>query len=177
MWRVLAMALMLAAASTPARADNAMQAAATAFYGIYGAQARQGGLPNATGRMHYAAVLSPRLNRLLNDAEAAQVRFDAKVKGAAPSLIEGDIFTSMFEGATSWVVGDCTGDAGTARCPVTLTHAAANQKPVQWHDILVLAHGNAGWKVDDVIYDTGFAFGNTGRLSDMLKMVVAQAPA
>ena len=177
MWRVLAMALMLAAASTPARADNAMQAAATAFYGIYGAQARQGGLPNATGRMHYAAVLSPRLNRLLNDAEAAQVRFDAKVKGAAPSLIEGDIFTSMFEGATSWVVGDCTGDAGTARCPVTLTHAAANQKPVQWDDILVRSYGNAGWKVDDVSYDTGCAFGNTGRRSDMRKMVVGQAPA
>jgi hypothetical protein len=30
--------------------------------------------------------------------------------------------------------------------------------------------------VDDVTYDAGFAFGNTGKLSDMLAMVVASNP-
>ena len=42
--------------------------------------------------------------------------------------------------------------------------------------MLVLAITPAGWKVDDVIYDAGFAFGNTGKLSDMLAMVVASDP-
>lgn len=183
MRRLAALALLLAwAAATPARADDAMRAAANAFYSVYGALPRGGSLPDATGRTRYAAVLSPRLNRMLNEAQAAQVRFDAKVKGAAPPLVEGDIFTSMFEGATGWQVGDCTGDAKAARCPVTLTHtppahAAAGQKPAQWHDILVLTRTDAGWKVDDVVYDAGYAFGNTGTLSGMLKMVVAQAPA
>jgi hypothetical protein len=30
--------------------------------------------------------------------------------------------------------------------------------------------------VDDVVYDAGFAFGNTGRLSEMLGMVIASNP-
>jgi len=30
--------------------------------------------------------------------------------------------------------------------------------------------------VDDVVYDAGFAFGNTGRLSSMLQMVIAANP-
>ncbi len=179
----VALALLLAAAPAmaPARADAAMQSAANAFYEVYRSLGR--GLPDATGRMRYATVLSPRLNRLLNQAGAAQVRFDAKVKGAAPPLIEGDIFTSDFDGATSWQVGTCIGgvdgaaDAAGARCPVTLTHTVPNQQPARWHDILVLTRDGAGWKVDDVIYDTGFGVGNTGRLSDLLKMVLAQAPA
>ena len=31
----------------------------------------------------------------------------------------------------------------------------------------------AGWKIDDVAYDAGFPFGNTGTLSDTLKMAIA----
>jgi hypothetical protein len=163
-------------ASGPARADAAMQAAAEAFYKVYGAPPRTGGLPNATQRSHYAAVLSPRLMQLLDQAQAAQIRFDRKVRGAAPPLIEGDIFTSLFEGPTGWTVGTCAGDAATAQCPVTMVHQAAGQQPVQWRDTLVLVRANGGWKVDDVIYDPHLTAGNTGRLSALLGMVVAQAP-
>ena len=41
---------------------------------------------------------------------------------------------------------------------------------------MLLTNTPQGWKVDDVIYDAGFAFGNTGRLSAMLRMVVASNP-
>jgi hypothetical protein len=49
-------------------------------------------------------------------------------------------------------------------------------KPANWNDTLVLTNTPQGWKVDDVLYDAGFAFGNTGRLSSMLQMVVAANP-
>ena len=163
-------------ASGPARADAAMQAAADAFYKVYGTPPRSGGLPNATQRMRYGAVLSPRLVRLLDQAQAAQIRFDRKVRGAAPPLIEGDIFTSLFEGPTSWTVGTCTGDAKTAQCPVTMVHQAAGQQPTQWRDTLLLAPSSGGWRVDDVLYDPHLGAGNTGRLSALLGMTVAQAP-
>lgn len=169
-----ALALLLTAA--PAAADSAMQAAATGFYAVYGAAGRQGGLPDASARMRYAKVLSPRLNLMLAGVEAAQVRFSTRVKGAAPPLIEGDLFTSLFEGATGWTVGTCTGDAKSARCPVTLTHQAPGQKPVQWHDTLLLVHTDAGWRVDDIVYDPALGSGNTGRLSQLLTMVLAEAP-
>jgi hypothetical protein len=65
---------------------------------------------------------------------------------------------------------------------VALTHVSpaiagrAPVKPAQWNDTVLLTNGPQGWKVDDVIYDAGFAFGNTGRLSAMLRMVVASNP-
>jgi hypothetical protein len=161
--------------TSPAYAADDAARAANDFYAVYGSQ-HGGGIPDAGGRARYAPLLSPRLNKQLAAAAAAEIRFAAKVKGAAPPLIEGDLFTSLFEGATAWKVGPCSDDGKTARCPASLGHVEKTAKPTNWNDTLVLANTPSGWKVDDVIYDAGFAFGNTGRLSDTLTMVIAQSP-
>jgi hypothetical protein len=174
--RGIAAMTILVMAALPARADDAMAAAANAFYAA-SAQARPatgGGIPDATGRARYAPVLSARLNKALSDAAAAETRFSAKTKGAPP-LIEGDIFSSLFEGPTQWAVKDCNGDAKTARCSVTLTRQSPGQRPVTWTDTLVLANAG-GWKVDDVIYDPNLSSGNTGTLNETLRMVQSEAP-
>ena len=184
---VFFLALMLAtpviaqAPMTPATGDPA--APANAFYAVYGPQVgKGGGIPDAAARLRYSAVLSPRLNKQLADAAAAQRRLTAQVKNAVPPMLEGDIFSSLFEGATGWKVGTCQGDAAAARCPVALTHVSPPVagrppvKPANWSDTVLLTNTPQGWKVDDVIYDAGFAFGNTGRLSAMLRMVVASNP-
>src|SRR5262249_52134763 len=142
-------------------------------------------IPDATERLRYSPVLSPRLNKQLADAAAAQGRLTAKVRNAVPPMLEGDIFSSLFEGATTWKIGACQtdtrmGDSRSARCPVSLSYvpppAPKAQKPANWNDTVLLVKTPKGWKVDDVIYDAGFAFGNTGRLSGMLEMVVAANP-
>jgi hypothetical protein len=170
-------------APLPALGAEDPASAVNAFYGVYNSQRAQGGgIPDATGRLRYSPVLSPRLNTQLTQAAAAQARLSAKVRNAVPPMLEGDIFSSLFEGATAWKIGACQGDAKAARCPVALTHAvtpAANQKPekpANWTDTVLVVNTPQGWKVDDVTYDAGFAFGNTGRLSDMLAMVVAANP-
>ncbi|MDB5739835.1 MAG: hypothetical protein JWP16_875 [Alphaproteobacteria bacterium] len=175
--------VLLGLLAVPAHAADDPMAAANAFYAVYAAQHVQGGgIPDATGRLRYSAVLTPRLNRQVADAAAAQARLSAKVRNAVPPMLEGDIFSSLFEGATAWQVGACTVAGQAARCPVALTHdvppAAGRkpEKPAHWNDVLVLANTPAGWKVDDVSYDAGFAFGNTGKLSEMLAMVVAANP-
>jgi hypothetical protein len=97
-------------------------------------------------------------------------------------MLAGDIFSSLFEGATSWKLGACQGDAKLARCTVALSYVpppaqtAKPPKPANWTDTVIVAYTPQGWKVDDVVYDPGFPFGNTGRLSDMLQMVVAANP-
>jgi hypothetical protein len=176
---LLALLLMI----VPAHAADDPATAVGEFYAVYqGQHAQGGGIPDATGRLRYTSVLSPRLNRQLAAAAAAQARLTAKVKNAVPPMLEGDIFSSLFEGATAWKVGACQGDAKTARCPVALSYAplpapnANTPKPANWNDTLVLVNTPQGWKVDDVIYDAGFAFGNTGRLSGMLQMVAAANP-
>jgi hypothetical protein len=173
-------AFFFAVAPALAAADPA--AAVNEFYAVYKDQHAQGGIPDATGRLRYTPVLSPRLNKQLADAAAAQARLTVKVRNAVPPMLEGDIFSSLFEGATAWKIGACQSDAKTARCPVVLSYAppatpnAKASKPANWNDTVVVVNTPQGWKVDDVIYDAGFAFGNTGRLSGMLQMVVAANP-
>jgi hypothetical protein len=165
-----------------AQAADDPAAAANEFYTVYRDQHAQGGIPDATVRLRFSPVLSPRLNRQLIQAAAAQARLTAKVKNAVPPMLEGDIFSSLFEGATAWKVGACQGDAKTVQCRVTLSYTpppAQNPKapkPASWSDTLQLVQTPQGWKVDDVVYDAGFPFGNTGRLSEMLQMVIAANP-
>src|SRR4029079_7068507 len=168
--------------SPVARAADDPAAAANAFYAVSKDQHAQGGIPDATVRLRYSPVLSPRLNKQLVEAAAAQARLTAKVRNAVPPMLEGDIFSSLFEGATSWKVGACQADAKTAHCPVALSYVpppvpnAKAPKPANWNDTVLLVNTPQGWKVDDVIYDAGFAFGNTGRLSGMLQMVITANP-
>jgi hypothetical protein len=181
LFALLLLAMPVLCVAAPATEDPA--AAVDAFYGVYNSQhAQGGGSPDATGRVRYAPVLSPGLNKQLAAAAGAQARLTAKVHNAVPPMLEGDIFSSLFEGATTWKVGTCQVNAKTARCPVALSYtppAAANAKPAKpanWNDTVMLVDTAQGWKVDDVVYDAGFAFGNTGRLSAMLAMVVAANP-
>src|SRR5882757_9800303 len=178
---LLAALLLMPGLLTAARAADDPAAAVNAFYAVYSGQRTQGGgIPDATVRLRYAPVLSPRLNKKLVDAAAAQARLTAKVRNAVPPMLEGDIFSSLFEGATAWKVAACQGSGKTARCPVALTYAPPPSqkasKPANWSDTILLENTPQGWKVDDVVYDAGFAFGNTGRLSSMLQMVIAANP-
>jgi hypothetical protein len=178
-------ALILAASPAAAQAPAGDPAAAVnAFYAVYAPQrVHGGGIPDATERLRFQPVLSPRLNNQLADAARAQTRLTAKVKNAVPPMLEGDIFSSLFEGATAWKVGACQQNAKAARCTVALSYTPAPpppggkpEKPANWNDTVMLAMTPQGWKVDDIVYDAGFAFGNTGRLSGMLSMVIASNP-
>jgi hypothetical protein len=175
--RILAAIALLLAAAAPAQADDPadMAAAANRFYATYAAQPRTGGLPEGVARGRYLPLFSPRLAKLVNDAGAAQARFHAKVKNAPP-LIEGDIFSSQFEGFQTYKVGACTGSAIAGRCSVQLHYGEPAQKPVDWTDEILLAKVGGAWKVDDIAYKGAFAFGNSGLLSQTLGMVISTAP-
>jgi hypothetical protein len=184
--RALLVLLLLGA---PSLAWGAAEPAAAVkdFYAVYQAQqGHGGGIPDATGRLRYAAVLSPRLNKLLADAAAAQARTAARIKAGGPKsavmpVLEGDIFTSLYDGASIWQVGPCVGDPAKSQdCSVSLTHVPgagrAAEKPVHWTDHVMLVATPGGWKVDDVRYDENFAAGNTGQLTEMLGMLIASNP-
>lgn len=173
MSRALALGFLLLAA-VPAGAQDAMTSAAGAFYAATAQASLHGGIPDAATRARLQPLLSPALNKMLADAAAAEARFNAKNK-SAPPLLEGDIFTSLFEGPTSVKVGVCRGDDKVAHCGATLTRQDPGKKAVSWVDTLKLVN-DGGWKIDDVAYDDNFAFGNTGTLTDMLKMTLHEAP-
>jgi hypothetical protein len=152
-----------------------MAAAANRFYATLAALPRQGGLPGPVARARLTPLLSPRLAGMIGQAVAADARFHARVKDSPP-LFEGDLFSSQFEGFQSYKVGACSGSATAGRCSVQLHYQQGAQKPVDWSDEVLLVKTGGAWKVDDIAYKGTFAFGNSGLMSQTLKVVIDTAP-
>lgn len=173
-----AVVLVLLAGLCPARAasDAAATDAAKGFYSAYASFQPSDGIPKASARARLTPYVSTSLNQLLADADNAEARFVGHNKNAPP-LIEGDLFTSNFEGATTYSVRKCEAQGATARCVVDLEYdpKTTGTKPVDWSDRLYLLRTGSGWRVDDVGYGSTAAFGNKGRLSDTLKEVIRNA--
>jgi len=159
--------------------SNAMAKAATGFYAVYSTFHPSDGIPNGKDRAKYAPYISDRLNALMVQADAAEAKFASANKNTPP-LVEGDLFTSNFEGASAYKVGACTGDEKAGHCVIQLTYDPGNtgnpkDKPFNWTDTAYLVNTPAGWKLDDIGFGGNWDFGNKGRMSDTLKMVIATA--
>lgn len=147
---------------------------AKAFYAAYATFRLSDGIPDDRARAVYEPVISPALSKLLAKASAAEHGF-LKSHKDSPPLIEGDLFTSNFEGATSFHVGRCDTGGGEAQCGVDLSYARAGEKPVLWTDSLKLVAIGSEWRVDDIAYGGKSAFGNTGRLTQTLAQAIREA--
>jgi hypothetical protein len=173
---LLAGACIALALVQPALADDAsdMNAAANGFYGVYRTFHPSDGVPEDGDRVKYEPFISPALDALLKQAGDAEVRF-AKANKDSPPLIEGDLFSSLFEGATTVSLGPCTADKGarTGKCVANLVYADPGSKPTNWNDTLLLVRTPGGWKVDDIVYGGSWAFGNKGKLSETLKQAIS----
>lgn len=148
------------------------------FYAVYSTFHPSDGIPDAAGRAKYAPFLSPALEDLLKRGNEAEQAF-AKANKDSPPLIEGDLFTSNFEGATSFKMGACKADAKIAHCAIGLVYDDRKDnpkvKPISWDDTVVLVSTPGGWRVDDIAYGATWAFGNKGKLSDTVKSAIANA--
>jgi hypothetical protein len=158
---------------------DAMAKTADSFYAVYSTFHPSDGIPDAEGRARYAPYLSERLNGLLIQANAAENKFASANKNTPP-LVEGDLFTSNFEGATTFKVGACVGDQKSGHCAIELTYNPGKtgnpkDKPFNWTDMAYLVNSAQGWKLDDVGFGGNWDFGNKGRMSQTLDMVIKTA--
>jgi len=173
-------AVLTVSGATACFADDAggMARIVNGFYAAYSTFHPSDGIPDAKGRAKYAPFLSPALETLLVQASEAEQKFARANKGSPP-LIEGDLFTSNFEGATSFTVGACKGDAKSARCIVALTYDdskdSPKDKPLNWNDTVYLVAAPSGWRVNDIGYGGSWDFGNKGRMSETIKGAIANA--
>lgn len=155
-----------------------MAKAVNGFYAAYATFHPSDGIPDGNGRAKYAPFISPALENLLARGNQAEQEF-AKTNKDSPPLIEGDLFTSNFEGATTYKVGACSGDAKAGRCQVTLSYddRAENpkDKPIVWNDTIDLVATPDGWRVDDISYGGSWDFGNKGRMSETIRGAIANA--
>jgi hypothetical protein len=117
------------------------------------------GLPN-DGQLQ---ALEPHLDRPLVDAfrraAAAQEAFVAAHPDDKPPLIEGSLFSSLFEGPTAHTVGAVDSSRDSTRVTIAYARAEPGQPDtVRWTDVLVLRRRGGGFAVADLEYRAEWGF-------------------
>lgn len=155
---------------------GAPEAVAEGFYAVVLKYAQTGGVPNAKERGELAPFVTPTLLKALTAADGAEAVYAKKTNHEVPPLVEGDLFTSMFEGATTAKVTQCAAAGAIQNCAVALTYVDARDKSTtRWTDTAIFAKTSAGWRLDDILYGGTWDFGHKGKLSTLLRDVVLEA--
>lgn len=142
------------------------------FYGVY-LKLHSFGIPTEQERAQYSPYLSPELSELLKRAKEAEQEHEASTKGEEPPLVEGDIFTSLFEGANSYSIASCESKDASGLCVVDFKYLNPGDKSdFKWKDKVYLVRRNGSWAVDDIEYLGDWQFMHKGRLKDLLKEVI-----
>ena len=177
MMRACTLVIAALAASSAAQAQTSADAFAKTAHGFYDAYMTlhpSDGIPDAATRAKFAPYVSPALDKLFVEGRQVEERYATATKNQAPPLVEGDLFTPNFEGATSYKLGACANDNQGGHCAVTLTYDDRKDKPLSWTDTVYLVHTDAGWRVDDIAYGGTWDFGNKGRLTRTLKGAIEE---
>ena len=174
--RLLIALLIFFAGVTPTFAQTSSpDRVAKGFYRLY-LQVKPRGIPDGATRRQFDRFLTLSLVDQLENAERAEVRHFKATQNQEPPLFEGDLFSSLFEGATSYKVDSCTVEGPRAYCDVDLTFMEeAGAKPTTWTDKLALVKRIGGWRVDDIQFGGAWDFAQHGSLRATLRDIVRYA--
>lgn len=149
-----------AAPKAPATSDPgvSLHAAAQAFCTALHAK-RIEGYPTPSQLKRLSPLITPTLRDLLQRGYATQQRQQKAHPDEKPDWIEGDLFSSSFEGVTQWKLGaEYHAEGVDATVKVQQTYAETNQAPVTWTDTLVFKPQGQGWALDDIRMGSDWAF-------------------
>jgi len=157
-------------------ADAAKDAAATFYRSYLGLRQSAGltGIPNAAQLARLAPLITPELAGLFGAAQREQQRCAKQFPGDKPPWIEGDIFSSHFEGFTSFSAASSRPGKDGREVTMRFTYAEGKQR-VNWTDTLILRNVAGRWLVDDIFYRGQFAF--TSGFGNNLKSSLKSIPA
>jgi hypothetical protein len=156
-----------------AEPDLEMKAIVTSFYNTY-LTVRPSGVPSLKERQKFKPYVSATLAKVLQEADQAEQLYRKKTKGESPPFVEGDLFTSLFEGATKFKVLSCDA-AGSCLVEFSYIEPGEKAKPVIWKDKLFLVKETRGWRVDDIEFLGDWQFMHKGRLKELLAEVIKEA--
>jgi hypothetical protein len=109
------------------------------------------GLPDEKELKSLAPYLTDDLRRLFERAQRRQRRFVRENSpDAKPPWTDGDLFTSLFEGAQTFKIGAAKTRGARTEVSVALQRRE-NGEIVQWTDALVLIETKKGWRVDNIL--------------------------
>jgi len=120
--------------------------------------------------------ISADLRALLDSARAIRAAEATAQPDEKPSFAEGDLFTSLFEGPTSFTLLPAVAVAGEHRVPVRFR----DERPlpaVEWTDTVLVRAEGGRWVVADVVYGGTWDFANQGGLVASLRDALAAQAA
>ena len=157
-----------------AMAADGPERVARAFYGLY-LEIRPLGIPDEETQSRFRPLMTGELSRLLRQARAAEDAHREATQNQEPPFVQGDLFTSLYEGATSYALGACAVEGKRAYCDIDLTYSEGSEtRPTTWTDKLALVQRAGNWQVDDIAFGGAWDFGQYGMLRQTLRDVVAQ---
>ncbi|HZP11709.1 MAG TPA: DUF3828 domain-containing protein [Nevskiaceae bacterium] len=163
-----AVAVLLLALSACAQKNDSPDAVARRFYDFYLSQQMNNGLPTIEQCRQMTPLLSRAMQDAIGKARREQDKFAMEHPGEKPPFVDGDLFTSLFEGATSYQIGKVDTDNSHADVLVVLKYADPKGHDVEWTDRLVLVQENDHWVVEDLEYGGNWDFANHGTLRQSL---------
>lgn len=153
--------------TTPERTANA-------FYSSY-IEMKPRGVPGVAVRAKFEPLITPELLSQMAQADAVEKKHFIATRNQEPPYFQGDPFSSLFEGATSYRLGVCVTEGARAYCDIDLTFVdAEGAPPTTWTDKLVLVKRVGGWKVDDISFGATWDFGQHGTLRGTLADIIRE---
>lgn len=131
------------------------------------------GMSGAPSPKELAALrpfITDSLAMMLAKADSVRSADKKRAPDEKPAFVEGDLFSSLFEGPTAFVVKPATDTTSPVR--ILVEFANTSQKPaVKWTDTLIVQKQAGKWLVHDVRYGGTWPFGNKGGLLSQLAPV------
>ncbi|MFA6957906.1 MAG: hypothetical protein WC538_18725 [Thermoanaerobaculia bacterium] len=144
------------------------EATVNAFYGIC-IEEKVTGLPTDKQFEELRPLISESLANLLADARMEQAEFSRENPYEKPPWIEGDLFSSLFEGPTRFTAGKGVVKGNRATVTVSFGDDSAGETPFEWKDdVLLVLNADGDWVIDDIVYRGDWDFASKGTLSDAL---------
>ncbi len=171
--RLIALLSLLLIADPLAADDNRdIEKAVSAFYKIY-LKVQPSGVPHEKEQKKFRPHISASLGKLLEEAGEVEQKYYRATKGEVPPLVEGDLFTSLFEGAAAFKVLSCAGKTAAGSCLVQFIYVDPGDKSsFKWKDRVFLIKESRGWLVDDIEFLGDWQFMHKGRLKNILRKVI-----
>lgn len=162
--RAIRSILMLAGLTSTAAAHASPETAVADFYS-WRIASKVSGAPSPAEQVVLRPLVTKELHCLLGAAWTLMDAAHKKFPNEKPPYVEGDLFSSSFEGPTSFKVLHVTSTGPTrAVAQVRLTYQDKHTRPSHWRDKVYLQLEDGRWRVADVDRNAGFAFGQSGSL-------------
>ena len=133
------------------------------------------GAPNADELRQFAPFFSDTLTSLLRAAGALRDREAKRAPGEKPPYVEGDLYSSMFEGPTSFVQLRDSAAATQHKSVVRFTYVNSGES-YSWTDTVRLGRKGRVEVIEDIAYGGAGEFGNHGTLRTSLEAALTQSP-